>query len=249
MTLEEIADVIKRKCGPEVRIYSDEIYEHILFDGSKHLSIASIKGMAERTVIASGHSKSFSWTGGRVGYAVFPSREEAAVFKNLNINYFSCIPPYNQEAARHALEAPERDAEIGKMVAAFEERRNYIVPALGAIDGVRCQNPKGAFYVFPNIEGVCKSLGLFDLYKGLPEKIRGKSSPSTLFQMFLLYEYGVATMDRKSFGKIGCENMHYLRLSIANKLSELKEGVGKIGKASKDKAGIEKFVQKGENLY
>ncbi|OIO11009.1 MAG: aspartate aminotransferase [Elusimicrobia bacterium CG1_02_63_36] len=246
--LESIAKVISEKCSPDVRIYSDEIYEDILFDGSKHISIASLPGMAERTVVASGFSKSYSWTGGRVGFALYPTAEEAQVFKNLNINYFSCIPPYNQEAARVALDGPERDGEIKKMVTAFQERRDYIVPALNAIDGVRCQNPKGAFYVFPNIEGVCKSLGAFELFKALPDSVRAKTSPSTLFQMFLLYQYGVAVMDRKSFGKIGAENSHFLRLSIANKLEELKLGVELIAKASQDKAGFEAFVKRGENL-
>jgi aspartate/methionine/tyrosine aminotransferase len=246
--LESIASVIKTKCSPDVRVYSDEIYEDILFDGSKHLSIAALDGMAERTVIASGFSKSYSWTGGRVGFALFPTVEEAQVFKNLNINYFSCIPPYNQEGARVAIDGPERDGEIRKMVTAFEERRDFIVPALNAIDGVRCQNPKGAFYVFPNIEGALKNLGAFELYDALSEDVRAKTSPSTLFQMFLLYEYGVAVMDRKSFGKIGSEKHHYLRLSIANKLEELKLGVELIEKASKDTAGFEAFVKKGENL-
>jgi len=246
--LESIAAVIKAKCGPDVRIYSDEIYEDILFDGSEHISIASLPGMADRTVIASGFSKSYSWTGGRVGYAYFPTVEEAQVFKNLNINYFSCIPAYNQEGARVALEGPERDGEINKMVTAFQERREFIIPALNAIDGITCQNPKGAFYVFPNIAGVCENLGAFELYKGLSEDIRKSTSPSTLFQMFLLYNYGVAVMDRKSFGKIGAEDCHYLRLSIANKLEELKLGVELLEKASKDKEGFKAFVEKGENL-
>ncbi|GFP44088.1 aspartate aminotransferase, partial [Candidatus Hakubella thermalkaliphila] len=83
--LEEIVDVIDRKCPEEVRIYSDEVYEYILFDGSKHLSIASMKNMAKRTIIVSGLSKTFAWTGGRVGYAVFPDPQEAQMFKLFNI--------------------------------------------------------------------------------------------------------------------------------------------------------------------
>ena len=246
--LEGIADVIKRKCGPEVRVYSDEIYEHILFDGSKHFSIASVPGMESRTIIASGHSKSFSWTGGRVGYAVFPTAEEAQAFKNLNINYFSFIPPYNQEAAREAFESPERDAEISRMVRTFQERRDYVVKTLNLIPGIRCQMPRGAFYVFPNIAGVCESLGVVDAYKSMPAKARKATTPSTLFQMFMLYEYAVATMDRKSFGKIGTEGMHFLRLSIANCMDELKEGVERIRKASQDKKGFAAFFKRGENL-
>jgi aspartate/methionine/tyrosine aminotransferase len=85
--LEDIAKVIKAK-APHARVYSDEIYENIVFDGHKHLSIASVPGMAERTIIASGASKSFAWTGGRIGWAVFPTTEEAAVFKNLKHQLF-----------------------------------------------------------------------------------------------------------------------------------------------------------------
>ncbi len=70
--------------------------------------------MAERTIIVAGVSKSFSWTGGRIGWAAFPTAEEAAVFKNLNINYFSCVPAYNQMGARVALESPESADEIAE---------------------------------------------------------------------------------------------------------------------------------------
>ena len=78
--------MIQRQAPPDARVYSDEVYEAILFDGLRHESIASIPGMEERTVIVSGVSKTYSWTGGRLGWAVFPTAGEAAVFKNLNIN-------------------------------------------------------------------------------------------------------------------------------------------------------------------
>jgi aspartate/methionine/tyrosine aminotransferase len=70
--IEEIADVILRKAPPDVRVYSDEIYERIVFDGQQHYSILQVPGMAERTILASGFSKTFAWTGGRIGYAVLP---------------------------------------------------------------------------------------------------------------------------------------------------------------------------------
>jgi aspartate aminotransferase len=237
-----IADVIKKKCSPDVRVYSDEIYEYILFDGNKHISIASLPGMQERTIISSGFSKTFAWTGGRIGYAVFPTEDEANVFKNLNINYFSCIPPFTQEGARVAYEHPDSKKVITEMVGTFQKRRDVVVKSLNAIDGIRCQNPGGAFYLFPNIEGVCKKLGVIDAYKKLPAKIRSKTSPSGLFQMYLLYHYHVATLDRNSFGRIGAQGLHYLRLSIASELGVLEEGVRRLEKASKDKAGFEKFM-------
>ena len=247
--LHDIARVIGKKCTRDIRIYSDEVYEDILFDGSTHHSIISFPGMEEITILVSGVSKSFSWTGGRVGWALFPTVDEAETFKNLNINYFSCIPAYNQEGARLGLESPLRHDAIRQMVEAFQERRDIVVKGLNAIDGIRCQNPKGAFYVFPNISEALKKLGVMDAFRSLSSEIRDRTSPSTLFQMFLLFEYQVATMDRKSFGRIGTEDLHFLRLSIATDRDFLKEGLNRIGAASRDRDGFKKFFQKGEHLY
>ena len=247
--LEELADVIRSIAPGNVRIYSDEVYEDILFDGATHRSIASIPGMTERTIIISGASKSFSWTGGRIGWAAFPTVEEAAIFKNLNINYFSCVPPYNQEGARVGLESPKTAASIATMRAAFQERRDLMVAGLNDIQGVSCQNPRGAFYVFPNISGLCQSLGAFEAYQSLPKAVRGKTSPSTLIQMFLLFNYQVATMDRKSFGQIRSEGQHFLRVSVATGLDDLREGLGRINQAALDKQGFAEFVAGGRPLY
>lgn len=247
--LREIAKIIQGRCSNDVRIFSDEVYEHILFDGNKHHSIISCPGMEKITILVSGASKSFSWTGGRIGWALFPTVEEAEIFRNLNINYFSCIPPYNQEGARLALESPlSRDA-IQQMVNIFQERRNIVVDGLNAIEGIKCQEPKGAFYAFPNISEVCKNLGILDAFQNLPPDIRVRTSPSTLFQMFLLFGYQVATMDRKSFGRIGSENLHYLRLSFATETESLKEGLKRIAIASQDWKGFSHFFEKGEHLY
>ena len=238
-----IAEVIKKKCPPEVRVYSDEIYEKIVFDGLKHISISTVPGMRERTIISSGFSKTFAWTGGRIGYAVFPTEDEANTFKNLNINYFSCVPPFLQEGARVALEHPESKAAVAHMVETFQHRRDVIVKRLNAIDGIRCKTPGGAFYLFPNIAGVCEKLGAIEACKALPAETRARTSPATLFQMFLLYNHHVATLDRNSFGRIGAEGKHYLRLSIASELSTLEEGVRRLGAAAKDAAGFEQFMK------
>jgi len=247
--LEEIAEVIKQKCDPNIRIYSDEIYENILFDGAKNYSIASIEGMQEKTIIATGASKSYSWTGGRVGWAVFPTVEEAMLFKNLNINYFSCIPPYNQEGARLAIESPESKITIAEMNSAFQQRRDFVVDALNRMPGVKCQLPRGAFYVFPNISGVVENLKIDEAYASMPEEVQKTTSPSTLFQMFLLWKYQVATLDRKSFGQIGTENMHFLRLSIATGLEDLKIGMERMANAINDAAGFAKFIEEeGEHF-
>jgi len=247
--LEDIADVIRRNAPANCRVYSDEVYENILFDGSRHVSIASLPGMAERTIIVSGASKSYSWTGGRIGWAAFPTVEEAQIFKNLNINYFSCIAPYNQMGAKVAIESPESKPEIEKMVSAFQDRRDMVVRSLNAIDGISCQNPKGAFYVFPNIGGACESLGAVDAFENLSGDIKAKTSPSTLFQMFILFNYYIATLDRRSFGQIGAEGKHFLRISIATGMDDLKEGMARIDNASRDKAGFQAFLKEGKRLY
>ena len=247
--LQDIAGVIRKKCTKDIRVFSDEVYENILFDGSTHHSIISFPGMEEITILVSGASKSFSWTGGRIGWALFPTVEEAEIFKNLNINYFSCVAAYNQEGVRLGIESPLSRGAIRKMVEAFQERRDIVVEGLNAIKGIHCQKPKGAFYVFPNIGDLCKDLGVMEALESLRPEIRQKSSPSTLFQMFLLFEYQVATLDRKSFGRIGTENLHFLRLSVATDKESLKEGVKRIAAASQDKKGFKTFIEKGEHLY
>jgi len=247
--LEDIAEVILREAPDDVRVYSDEVYEAILFDGAKHESIASIDGMAERTIIVGGVSKSYAWTGGRVGWAIFPTAEEAALFRNLNINYYSCVPAYNQWGAKVAIESRQSAFEIAKMVAAFERRRDVVAGALNAIDGISCQLPRGAFYVFPNIAGVCERLGVIDAYDALPQQIRSRTSPSTLFQLFLLFEHGVATLDRKSFGRIGTEGKHFLRISVATSLEDLETAVLRIAMAAEDREGFRQFIAGGRHLY
>jgi aspartate/methionine/tyrosine aminotransferase len=247
--LEEIAAVIQRKAPPQARIYADEVYEDILFDGNRHVSIASLPGMAARTIIVGGVSKSYAWTGGRVGWAVMPTAEEAQVLKNLNINYFSCIPAYNQMGAKMALESPQSPKAIATMGAAFQERRDLMVAGLNAIPGITCRNPGGAFYLFPNIGGVCESLGAIAMHAEMPADIREKTSPATLFQMFLLWNHHVATMDRRSFGRIGSDGQHYLRLSIATGKADLEQALVIIRKAAADRDGFRNFVQEGRHLW
>jgi aspartate aminotransferase len=205
--------------------------------------------MEKATVLVSGASKSYSWTGGRIGWALLPTVEEAEIFKNLNINYFSCISAYHQEGVRLALESPLGKDSIRRMVRTFQERRDFFVEGLNAIPGIRCQMPKGAFYAFPNIAGVCKALGILESFQRLPPELRQKTSPSTLFQMFLLFEYQVAVLDRKSFGRIGAEDLHYLRISIATDSDSLKEALKRISAAARDRKGFSRFFEKGAHLY
>ena len=247
--IADIATVIRSRCDDSVRVYSDEIYEAILFDDHRSHSIASCEGMQQRTIIVSGHSKTFAWTGGRIGYAVLPSPQEADVFKNLNINYFSCVPPYNQEAARVAMAHPAMPEAVGGMVAAFKKRRDAVVARLNQIEGITCQLPKGAFYVFPNIAAACDRLGVLKAYAALDPQVKAATSPSTIFQMFLLYEYRVACMDRPSFGRIGAENQHFLRLSIATSLEDLLEGLERLAAAVQDRKGLAHFMTHRREHY
>lgn len=246
--LESLAELILEKTGPDVRVYSDESYEAITFDGDEHISIASMPGMEAKTIIASGCSKTYSWTGGRVGWAVYPTAIEAQVARRLAINYFASIPPYNQWGAIEALESPLSAPAIKEMVDAFQRRRDLVVGGLNAIEGVTCQNPKGAFYAFPNVGDALDRLGAVEAYDRLPEHVRADSSPATLFQLFLLYEYKTATMDRRSFSTLGSDGQHFLRLSTANADEELAEAVRRIDTASRDASGFERFIQSGVRL-
>lgn len=241
--LEALASLILEKTPPNVRVYSDEAYEAIVFDGEDHVSIASVPGMEDRTIIASAVSKTYSWTGGRVGWAVYPTVAEAKVHRNLNINYFASIPPYNQIGARVALESPESAKAIRTMTEAFQRRRDQVIAGLNGIEGIRCRNPRGAFYVFPNIEGVVERLGIQGVFEALPEITRRNTSPATLFQLFLLHRYHVATMDRRSFGQLNSEGQHFLRLSIATGAADLAEAVARIAVAATDTVGFRTFVK------
>lgn len=246
--LEGLAELILERTSPDLRVYSDESYEAITFDGDEHVSLASMPGMEARTIIASGVSKTYAWTGGRVGWAVYPTVEEARVHRKLAINYFASIPPYNQWGAVEALESDESAPAIRRMVEAFQRRRDVVVASLNEIEGITCQMPKGAFYAFPNVGGVLERLGALDAYAALPEDVRCDTSPATLFQLFLLHRYRVATMDRRSFSVLGSEGQHFLRLSIANADDELVEAVSRIGDASTDRAGFEAFLASGARL-
>ncbi len=246
--LEALAEVILTRAPDGVRVYSDESYEAIVFDGEAHRSIASVPGMAERTIITSGVSKTYAWTGGRVGWAVLPTVEEAAVFTNLNINYFASISPYNQLGAKEALESPLSGPAVERMVSAFQERRDVVVAGLRAIEGVECQMPRGAFYAFPNVAGVLDRLGAIDAWESLPPGVREETSPATLFQLFLLHRYRVATMDRRSFGVLESEGEHYLRISIATGMDDLREAVRRMGVAAMDVDGFRAFLREGRPL-
>src|SRR5271154_7372675 len=135
---------------PQVAILSDEIYGEILYDGARHVSLLSYPGLRDRVILLDGWSKTYAMTGWRLGYGVWPE----ALFphaERLAINCHSCVNAATQFAGIAALKGPRESVE--RMVRAFAERREFVVKALNSLPGIRCANPGGAFYTFPNVSG------------------------------------------------------------------------------------------------
>ncbi|MDP9266258.1 MAG: pyridoxal phosphate-dependent aminotransferase [Chloroflexota bacterium] len=190
--VEEIAKIARAR---DLWVLSDEIYSELLYEGT-HRSPIAFDGMAERTIILDGFSKTFAMTGWRLGYGVFPPTLVEPIAK-LVTNSVSCTATFVQRAGARAL--TDRPPEVAKMVTAFRERRDAIVRGLNRIEGITCREPHGAFYVFPNITG----LGLGD---------------SAVIADRILTEAGVAVLAGTCFGPGG---EGYLRLSYANSLDNI----------------------------
>jgi len=187
---------------PHVAILSDEIYGEMLYDGQKHVSLLTYPEIADRVILLDGWSKTYAMTGWRMGYGVWPE----ALFpfaERLAINDHSCVNAAAQYGGIAALQGPR--APVEAMVKAFAERRAYIIPALNKLPGLRCANPGGAFYAFPNIEGT--------------------GMDSRTFQSRLLDEAGIATVSGTSFGEYG---NGYVRFSYAASLEQIKTAIGRI---------------------
>jgi aspartate/methionine/tyrosine aminotransferase len=187
---------------PQVAVMSDEIYGEIVYDGAEHISLLRYPELRDRLILLDGWSKTFAMTGWRMGYGVWPEQVFAAA-ERLAINCHSCVNAAAQYAGIAALEGPREP--VREMVRAFAERREYIVGALNALPGVRCANPGGAFYTFPNIAGT------------------GYDARS--FQSELLEKAGVATIAGTSFGAFGED---YVRFSYANSLAAIEEAIARI---------------------
>jgi aspartate/methionine/tyrosine aminotransferase len=137
----------------DIVVLADEIYGRIVYEG-KHFSIASLPGMAERTIVLDGFSKTYAMTGWRLGYGIVPDAL-VAPFSRLIINSVSCTSSHSQIAAAEALNGPQQPVDA--MVREFRARRDLVVDGLNAIPGFRCLRPDGAFYVFPNVSGTGQS--------------------------------------------------------------------------------------------
>lgn len=210
--LERLAEVILKK-NKNMWIISDEVYEKILFDGRKHVSIASIDPeIKERTLHVNAVSKTYSMTGWRIGW-VCGNKEVVRVMTDLQSQSTSNPTSIAQWAAYKALIGPQDD--VSKMVKAFEERRNYIVQRLNSIPNVTCFNPHGAFYVFPNFSRV------------YGKQYKGKTINNSLdFAAYLLEEFKVAIVPGEAFGDDKCA-----RLSFATSMENIKKGLDRIEEA------------------
>jgi len=193
-----IADLVRDR---DLVVLSDEIYSRIWY-GAPPVSIASLPGMLEKTIILDGFSKIYAMTGWRIGYGVMPEWLVDPVNK-LMVNSNSCTASFTQRAALAALTGPQDEALA--MVAAFRRRRDVFISGLNTLPGFRCPMPEGAFYAFPNIAGT-----------GIASKTLADA---------LLQEAGVACLSGTAFGAYG---EGYLRFSYANSLENLEAAVERI---------------------
>ena len=195
--LEKIAEVIRKH---DLYVMSDEIYAELTY-GQKHVSIASLPDMHDRTIVINGFSKAYAMTGWRLGYALAP-RIICEQMTKIHQFAIMCAPTNSQYAAVDAVRYGDKDIE--KMVRAYDQRRQFLIDALRGM-GLECFEPFGAFYVFPCI----KKYGM----------------KSEEFAEKLLYQEKVAVVPGTAFGDCG---EGYLRISYAYSIEELKEALGRI---------------------
>ncbi|MEL1136096.1 pyridoxal phosphate-dependent aminotransferase [Desulfitobacterium sp. THU1] len=201
-TLRGIADMAISR---DIWVISDEIYERLIYDNEKHISIASLPGMKERTFTMNGFSKAYSMTGWRIGYVAAPQEMIATLNKIHEYNTI-CAPSFAQKASVIALQN-ETD-EVADMVKEYKRRRDYAVKAINEIGGLSCLCPKGAFYIFINI-------------KQLP-------MTSAEFAEYLLDTAKMACVPGEVFGEGG---KGYLRMCFANSYENIVEGCRRLKEA------------------
>lgn len=205
--LRALADVLKNH--PQIIVVSDEIYEHINFIGG-HFSMAQFDDMYDRTVTVNGVSKAFAMTGWRIGYIGAPTYIAKACTK-LQGQVTSGANCIAQRAVITALEAPVD--KIQYMIDKFAERRTLILNLLKGLEGFECNEPQGAFYVFPNVSA------------WFGKTVKGKHiQNATDFSMLLLEEAHVATVTGEAFGNPDC-----IRISYAASEEQIKEAIKRIG--------------------
>ena len=189
---------------PNVVVMSDEIYDRMLYDGRQHASMLAYEELRDRLIVLNGWSKTYAMTGWRLGYSIWPERLIGHVEK-LAVNCHSCVNAPTQFAGIAALNGPQD--EVDGMLVAFDKRRRLIVDALNALPGVRCAEPGGAFYAFPNITGT-----------GMDAKA---------LQTQLLEQAGVAVVAGTSFGALG---EGFIRFSYAASAEQIEDAMGRMQK-------------------
>ncbi len=204
--LEAIAEVLRRH--PEVWVYADEIYSKLVYDG-EFVSIATLPGMRERTIISDGASKTYAMTGWRIGFTA--NATLAPVFTRWITNTESCASQISQWAALAALTGPQDEAD--RMKASFHRRRDLIVRLLNEVPGFSCASPGGAFYAWPNVTEACARVGAKD-----SEELRKG----------LLHEAGVAVLADIHFGPRVQGDGQHIRFSYAASEAAIEEGVRRI---------------------
>ena len=197
--LEEIAEVAVEN---NLKVISDEVYEKLTYDGLKHVSIASLNGMSERTITVNSFSKTYAMTGWRIGYAV---ADEATVARMTKLQMFlaACPVAFGQYAAAKALQDPRSKRATERVRSEYESRRNYIYGRLKKIRGLTVAKPQGAFYIFPRIDG----------------------RDDNAFSEKLLVKERVVAVPGSAFGRYGA---HHLRLCYATSMKNLKEAMNRI---------------------
>lgn len=197
--MKEIANLAEQY---NLVVISDEVYEKLVYDGARHQSFAALNGMGDRTVTVNAFSKTYAMTGWRLGYAVAPTNVITEMGK-LNLYVNTCANSVAQMAGIAALKGPQ-DC-VGEMAEEYNRRRRFVLERLGDIRNVSCGEPRGAFYVLPNIGKL--GMNSFD------------------FCLHLLEKGKVATVPGSAFGKQG---EGYLRISYATSMENLKEGLDRL---------------------
>ena len=202
LTPEDIDRIAHLVTNKPIHVLSDEIYGRLTYGDIAQASIASRPGMLAKTLILDGFSKTFAMTGWRLGFGVM-NADLAAAVAQLQTNSTSCTAAFIQMAGIEALNGPQDAAAA--FVAEFKRRRDVIVDGLNSIDGISCQKPAGAFYVFPQLSG-------FPI------------DTDTIANR-LLDEAGVAVLSGSAFGQVGSNS---LRLSFANSIENLETAVDRM---------------------
>ncbi len=200
---EDLEQIAKAAVTHNCWVLSDEIYTRIVYDNEVAHSFAALPEMAERTIIMDGFSKTYAMTGWRLGYGIMP-RGLAEKVGLLLTHSVGSTAQFTQIAGIEALTGPQDQVEM--VVSEYRKRRDLIVSRLNQLPGVTCQNPQGAFYVFPNIKEL------------------GKNSQETAD--WILEESDVALLPGSAFGKFG---EGYLRLSYANSIENIQKAMDRLG--------------------